>query len=424
MIENFKVVSVSYKTASIRERELLALQEDGAKQLLSTLKEALDLNELLIVSTCNRTEVYYSSDKDSSKAILRFLCLQKGIAEVEQFYPLALVVNDHAAAVEHLFRVAIGLESQVVGDIQIINQVKQAYQWSADLNMAGPFLHRLLHTIFFTNKRVVQESSFRDGAASVSYATVELAQQLTAEMAAPKALIIGVGEMGADVCRNLVGTHIKDVTITNRTAQRAQDLAKECGFKFIPFEDSLNAIEDANLIVVSISRQEPLITKELVQSLGSLSYKFFIDLSVPRSVDPRVEEVPGALVYHIDSIRNKASEALEARIACIPQVERLIAESIGEFNQWNKEMMVSPVINKLKNALEQIRQEELNRYCKQLSDEEVKKVDVITRNMMQKIIKLPVLQLKAACKRGEADTLIDVLNDLFDLEKQSAEVKE
>lgn len=424
MIENFKVVSISYKTASIREREMLALQEVGAKQLLYSLKDILDVSELLIVSTCNRTEVYYASDADLSKEIIRLLCLQKGVAEFEEFLPLFLIENNHAKAVEHLFRVSIGLESQVVGDIQIINQVKHAYQWSADLNMAGPFLHRLLHTIFFTNKRVVQESSFRDGAASVSYATVELAEQLTADVAEPKALVIGLGEMGADVCRNLVGTRIKNVTIANRTQQRAEELAKECGFNVIPFDDCWKAMEEANIIIVSISRPEPLITKEKVQALGSLTYKFFIDISVPRSVDPTVEEVPGALVYHIDNIQNKATEALQARIACIPQVEQFIRESIGEFNQWNKEMMVSPIINKLKNALEQIRQEELNRYCKQLSDDEVRKVDAITRNMMQKIIKLPVLQLKAACKRGEADTLIDVLNDLFDLEKQSAEVKE
>ncbi|MCU0429935.1 MAG: glutamyl-tRNA reductase [Cytophagaceae bacterium] len=424
MIENFKVVSVSFKTASIRQREMLSLQEAGAKQLLHTLKETFDLSELLVVSTCNRTEIYYSSDSDLSRSILQLLCLQKGVAEFEPFVSLALVINDHHQAVEHLFRVSIGLESQVVGDIQIINQVKHAYQWSADLNMAGPFLHRLLHTIFFTNKKVVQETSFRDGAASVSYATVELAEQLTADLAEPKALVIGLGEMGADVCRNLVDSHIKNVTLTNRTPQRANDLAQECGYKTIPFEEAFAAIADANLVIVSISREEPLITKNFVESLGSLSYKFFIDLSVPRSVDPSVEEVPGALVYHIDSIQNKASEALEARMACIPQVERIIVQSMEEFHQWNKEMMVSPIINKLKNALEQIRQEELNRYCKQLSSEEVKKVDVITRNMMQKIIKLPVLQLKAACKRGEADTLIDVLNDLFDLEKQSAEIKE
>jgi glutamyl-tRNA reductase len=323
-----------------------------------------------------------------------------------------------------LYNVSIGLESQVVGDIQIINQVKHAYQWSADLNLAGPFLHRLLHTIFFTNKKVVQETPFRDGAASVSYATVELAEQLTAEMLTPKALVIGLGEMGADVCRNLANSGIKDITITNRTHQRAEELAKECNVKVIPFEQVWEAIAASDVVICSISKEEPFISYEKVKALNILSYKFFIDISVPRSVEAKVEEVPGVLVYHIDNIRSKATEALERRIQAIPMVKELIAASIAEFNDWSKEMIVSPTINKLKNALEQIRQEELNRYLKQMTEEESKKVEQITKNIMQKIMKLPVLQLKAACKRGEAETLIDVLNDLFDLEKQSAEVKD
>jgi len=130
------------------------------------------------------------------------------------------------------------------------------------------------------------------------------------------------------------------------------------------------------------------------------------------------------LVYNIDHIRNRATEALEKRIKAIPLVKSIIDQSIEEFNNWSKEMVVSPTINKLKNALEQIRQEELSRFMKNMNTEESKRLDTITKNIMQKIIKLPVLQLKAACKRGEAETLIDVLNDLFDLEKQSAEVKE
>jgi len=153
-----------------------------------------------------------------------------------------------------------------------------------------------------------------------------------------------------------------------------------------------------------------------------LTYKYFLDLSVPRSVDVAVEQIPGVLVYNIDHIRNRADEALTRRLASIPQVEAIVAQSIVEFNDWSKEMMVSPTINKLKNALEQIRKEEMSRYMKNMSPEESEKIDKITRGMMQKIIKLPVLQLKAACKRGEAETLIDVLNDLFNLEQVSTEV--
>jgi glutamyl-tRNA reductase len=144
-------------------------------------------------------------------------------------------------------------------------------------------------------------------------------------------------------------------------------------------------------------------------------------MSVPRSVEAEAETIPGILVYNIDTIQHKASSALQRRVESIPQVRQIIAESIDTFNDWTRDMMVSPTIQKLKNALETIRQEELARHLKKLSPEESKRLDDITKSMMQKIIKLPVLQLKAACKRGEAETLIDVLNDLFDLEKQSSE---
>jgi glutamyl-tRNA reductase len=156
----------------------------------------------------------------------------------------------------------------------------------------------------------------------------------------------------------------------------------------------------------------------MIKRLEVLSYKFFIDLSVPRSIEPEVENIPGVLVYNIDTIQNKATAALEQRLASVPKVKQIITESIEQFQDWTKEMVVSPTIHKLKNALENIRQEELARNLKKLTPEENKLIDDVTRNIMQKIIKLPVLQLKAACKRGEAETLIDVLNDLFNLENQ------
>jgi glutamyl-tRNA reductase len=423
MISNFKAISLSHRTAPVEVRELVALDESLCKKLMLSLKEFTDASEILVLSTCNRTEVYYSSNSDCSLDIIKLIGIQKGILDIAKYSSHFTVINDHNAAIAHLFEVGIGLDSQVVGDMQISNQVKNAYQWSADLHMAGPFLHRIMHTIFFTNKKVVQGTPFRDGAASVSYATVELVEELCADIPEPKVLIIGLGEMGADVCRNMVNTPLKNITITNRTLSKAEELAKTCAVQVIPFDNVWEAVQEADVIICSISKEEPIISKEKVQNLNILSFKYFIDISVPRSIEPKVEEIPGVLVYNIDKIQNRATEALQNRINAIPKVREIIAESINEFNDWSKEMTASPVINKLKNALEQIRQEEMARYMKHLNEDESKKVEAITKNIMQKIIKLPVLQLKAACKRGEAETLIDVLNELFDLEKQSAEEK-
>jgi glutamyl-tRNA reductase len=419
MKENFKAISLSFKNAPIEIREQVSLNDEATGKLLNYFKEFTSVSDVLVLSTCNRTEVYYFNEEELSEDIIKLIGIEKGISDFDSFKPYFEIINEHDQAVERLFRVSMGLEAQVVGDIQISNQVKRAYQLSADLQIAGPFLHRLMHTIFFTNKRVVQETPFRDGAASVSYAATELVKTLTADIKSPRVLVVGVGEIGEDVCRNLVGDHRLSVKITNRTEDKAKQLAAECDFGVHPYTELWEGVNEADVIISSVGAPDPIFTKEKVDALDILSFKYFIDLSVPRSVSNEVEENPAALVFNVDSVRSKADEALEKRVKAIPQVEEIIEEAVEEFNDWSKELAVSPTINNLKNALEQIRQEELARYLKEIESEDRKMVDKVTKSMMQKILKLPVLQLKAACKRGEEENLIGVLNDLFNLEKDT-----
>ena len=424
MLETFKAISLSHKTAPLRVRELIALNEDEAKRLMLRLRDFFGLSDLLVLSTCNRTEVYYALDQNLNEEIVRLLLIEKGLTDTDNYLPYFQFFESNHQAVRHLFEVCVGLHSQVVGDMQIPNQVKQSYQWSADLEMAGPFLHRLMHTIFFTNKRVAQETSFRDGAASVSYAAVELIDELVGEHQQPNILVVGLGEIGTDVCKNLAarsGGNSANITLCNRTQARADALAEEFNFRVADLANLTDEIRQADVIISSVMRNEPLIVPALLKNVNILTFKYFIDLSVPRSVDTAVEQIPGVLVYNIDHIRNRADEALQQRMAAIPQVEAIVTQAVAEFSDWSKEMVVSPTINKLKNALEQIRRDEIARHLKHLTPDESEKVDKITRGIMQKIIKLPVLQLKAACKRGEAETLIDVLNDLFDLERQTTD---
>ena len=415
MYNHFKSVSLSHRNAPLAVREKLALTEDSAKGIMLRLKDFFEISDVLVVSTCNRTEIYYSSSEDLNDEIIKLLLIEKGISDSESYMAYFEKFSNGEQAVQHLFEVATGLHSQVVGDMQIPNQIKHAYQWTADLNLAGPFLHRLLHTIFFANKRVAQETFFRDGAASISYAAIELLDGL---MPNPKILVVGLGEIGTDVCRNLGGREGADITMLNRTRSKSERLAQELGFRMADFQNIEEEISRADIIVTSIARDEPFFTKEMMVRLRGMSFKYFIDLAVPRSVSPDVEEVPGVMLYTIDSIRSRADEALHRRLGAVPHVREIIGESVLEFNDWSKEMIVSPTIQKLKGALEQIRKEELTRFTKNLTESELEKVERITTSMMQKILKLPVLQLKAACKRGEAETLIDVLNDLFNLEKQ------
>lgn len=417
----FRALSLSHKTAPVQIREIIALSDQEIQRILLKLKEFFSLNDVLILSTCNRTEVYYSHDLDLSTEIIKLVGLEKGLPDVVNYLEYFKIYDNDRTAISHLFRVSMGLEAQVVGDIQISNQVKRAYQASADLEMAGPFLHRLMHTVFFTNKRIVQETSFREGAASLSYAAIELIESLTLNTYQPRILLIGVGEIGEDVAKNMVYLPNAKVTITNRTLSKAQEIAEPLGFEVVPFENCINAMEEADVIICSIMRNEPFITKELIKKFDIPSYKLLVDLSVPRSIETSVEDVPGVILYNVDNIRSKTSEALEKRLAAIPHVEQIIKESIEEFYSWKKEMMVSPTINKLKQTLEQIRREELSRYLKNADEKEYAVIDKITKSMMQKILKVPVVQLRAACQRDQAEEMIEFISDLFDLDRENKE---
>lgn len=421
MHNKFRAISLSHKTAPVQIRELISLDEREIHSILLKLREFFSLNDALILSTCNRTEVYYSHDLDLSTEIIKLVGLEKALSDVVNYLEYFQIFNDDRAAISHLFKVSIGLEAQVVGDIQISNQVKRSYQASADLDMAGPFLHRLMHTVFFTSKRIVQETAFRDGAASLSYATIELIDSLTSNTLQPRILLIGVGEIGEDVAKNMVHLPDAKVKITNRTLAKSEEIASQLGFEVVPFENVFEAMEEADVIVSSIMISEPFITKALVKKFNIQSYKLLVDLSVPRSIETSVEDVPGVILYNVDNIRSKATEALEKRMASIPMVEGIIAESIEEFYSWKKEMMVSPTINKLKQSLEQIRQEELARFLKNADEKEYAVIDKITKSMMQKILKVPVVQLRAACKRDQAEEMIEIISDLFDLDKIKTE---
>jgi glutamyl-tRNA reductase len=421
MQTKFRVVSLSYKSAPVHIRELISLDEAAIQRLLLKLKEFFSVSDALILSTCNRTEVYYSHELDLSVELVKLIGMERGLADAISYLDYFEVLNEEKETLSHLFRVSMGLEAQVVGDIQISNQVKRAYQAAADLELAGPFLHRLMHTIFFTNKRVVQETAFRDGAASLSYATIELIESLTQNIFQPRILVIGLGEIGEDVAKNMVHLPTAQIKITNRTQSKAEQIGIPLGFEVIPFEACQGAMEEADVVVCSVRMQEPFITKTLVESFSIPSFKVFIDLSVPRSIETSLEELPGVVLYNVDNIRSKATAALQNRLNAVPSVEVILQESIEEFGNWQKEMVVSPTIQKLKQSLEQIRKEELSRYLKNVDEKEFVLIDKITKSMMQKVLKVPVVQLRAACQRDEAAEMIELITDLFDLEKSKNE---
>jgi glutamyl-tRNA reductase len=416
MICSFKAVSLSYKNAPIKVRESVALNEEECRKLLAVLKSQITASDILVLSTCNRTEVYYHAQQDYSSQIIQCLTSLKGLEDSHNIALFFDIINSPAEAIRHLFNVSVGLESQVIGDLQISNQVKRAYQYASDGGLAGPFLHRLMHTVFSTSKHIVQETCFRDGAASVSYATVELIKELTSGILKPVILIIGLGEIGGDVCKNLCKAETGSILVANRTLEKSLAIAAEYEVEVVKWEQVPQQIAAADVIVSAVPGLQPFLKKAFLENLHIADYKCFIDLSMPRSIESSIEEIPGVLLYNIDTIKSKASQALERRKAAIPQVKELIAGAITEFNEWLKEMTISPVIHDFKKALEQIRQGEMNRHMKSMSEEESQKIELITKNILQKILKSPVLELKAASKRGEPEQLTEALRALFNLQ--------
>ncbi|MFK7899510.1 MAG: glutamyl-tRNA reductase [Cyclobacteriaceae bacterium] len=416
MVEKFRSVGISFEKTSLDKREKVSIQEKELSYFLEKAKDLFGISEIIAISTCNRTELFYSSINDVSCQLFSSLLIHNGNKISLSELADDLIMTSENDTTTRLFNISIGLESQVIGDLQIINQIKKGYQLSADLNLAGPFLHRLMHSIFFTNKKVVQETAFRDGAASVSYATYELINELAESIVNPKVAIVGTGEMGKDIALHLKDNEFKNVLLVNRTEETATKLGKEFGFDTFSLNKLPHVIDTADIIVSSINHSEPIITSELVNNHHG--YKFFIDIAVPRSIDKKVESINGVTLYTIDEIQNKTKETLVKSKKAIPQVESIIKDAIDEFNGWANELDVSPTIQRLKDALESIRKDEIEKYVKKMNTDQHELVELVTKSMVQKIIKLPVLELKAACQRGEAENLIDVLNGIFNLEEQ------
>ncbi len=414
-MEGFKALGLSYKNTPIELREKVAFNDNEANQLLIHLKETFGIEEALIISTCNRTELYYTLSLEKEIDIISILAASKGIpSEKLRGYFVEYTSNE---ATNHLFNVALGLESQVLGDIQISNQVKRAYQQSADLNLAGPHLHRLMHTIFFANKRVVQETSLQDGTASVASVAVGLIDGFIANVQNPRIALIGLGEIGQNVLENL-SHESAQITLINRTRSKAEKLAVQKNVGVSDYSELESVVNESDVVISAVTTQEPILSSKIFNS--DSIHKLLIDLSVPRSMDEDLETVPGVSLYNVDQLSERTLKARATREAAIPDAKKIIEEEVASFFSWKSEMGVSPTIQRLKSALDQIRKEELARH-KKLTDQEAELLEVVTKNMIQKVIKLPVLQLKAACKRGEAETLVEVLNNLFDLESTKVE---
>jgi len=416
-IQMFTSISIAAPKVPVEIRECFEIKPESQGDFLLRMKDFLGISEALILSTCNRCEIHYTGSFDPNK-VVSFWCSFLGIAKSD--YSSYFEIYENEDALYHLSEVSVGLKSQAIGDQQIINQIKAAYNCSVEHNMAGPFLHRLLHTIFHTNKSVSTETDFKQGSASISYSTKLMIDELTNREKEAKILIVGVGEIGEDVVKNLVKSGYKNLTLINRTIAKSIRLAKDHDLTFSNFEDLLGELDKNDIIISSIRPDEYIITSEMVGSLPENKKRIFFDLSVPRSIEPDLKTLNDTRLFTIDQIKSRVDETLKSRLSCTPLVNTIIRKNIEEFVHWVKELEVVPIIKEFKAALESIRLNELNRVAKKYKGHDLAQslITEISQSMINKIVKLPTITLKNACLRGEKENLVSALKELFELEVQ------
>jgi glutamyl-tRNA reductase len=412
-MKQFNALSLSYQQTSLEFRELFSFDDEKVSILLNQFKEIIGLEDILILSTCNRTEIYFSSNTDKVDDVFKLLALK--IRLPKESIAKHFTALKGKEAVRHLFEVSLGLNSMILGDMQIINQVKRAYQLSAYEQTAGPFLHRLLHTIFNTNKRVTHETKFKEGNTSLASAAVSRAKEFGTQFRKPKIVIVGLGEIGQTVAENLKNFN-GQVVVLNRSIEKAQKLALKYNFDYQPFELLNSEIENASVVISAVRTPEPIINIDSISDNNR--HQLYIDLSVPRSIDQNLAVHSGVIIANVDDLKEQTERTFQKRQGKIEAVNEIINQSIGELKDWQKEMEFSPVIKQLKATLEEIRQQEIKRHLENVDTKSADIIELATKNIIQKIIKLPVLHLKANCMRDDADQLSKTLSALFCLETE------
>lgn len=404
-----RAIFLSFHKSDLGTRSKFSLTEEEISLLYLKLKEVFNLHEAFIISTCNRTEIYYYSDLDISDDLIKYLLTSKGLNNHSIFSK----TTTHQESVERLFKVGIGLDSQILGDQQIIHQFKKAYQMACDADMAGVILHKLLHTLFYTNKRVINETKFGTGQASIAYVAAQLINSF--QIPTPNVLVIGVGEFGKEVAKNLEAVSSARLTLTNRSSEKAEALAKIVNANTLPFNNYQKSLSQFD-VIINCAHAENLITVKDVLNYKKLSYTYFIDLSVTCGIDKSVETAIGNIHYNLDDLKDISDRSLEDRKEAIPFVESIIKEEIEALDLWHQTTSFNPILTKVKNVLDEIRKKTIQSQLKSLDDTHLKLAEEITLKFMNELIKLPAIDLQQRCLRGEnTDERIKLLSELFNV---------
>ena len=412
ILSDFLIVGVSHWYAELEVRERFALSSDAQESLLREA-DALGLGGIIVLSTCNRTELFARGDRAEILAGL-LLKYSHGTRSDFEKYGFTKRGDD---AVQHFFRVAVGLDAQILGDLQIIKQVKTAYEHAGDFNMLDGVMHRCVQSVFRAHKRSRTETSLGSGAATTAYAAVQAAKHELGPLRNKRVVLIGTGKIGKVTCMNLISMGVKEVTLVNRNARKAEKLADRFDVNVAPFESMTARLTDADLVIVATGAKEPIIRPEhirAVRDVGSQQPIVMMDLSVPRNIDPHVGEMSNIRLINMDMLNDRLDETYKDREANIPLVEEIISEEITEFKRWYSEQRVVPTIKALTQKLEDIRRIEMQKYGSRFGETEARHAEQLTRRIVNKILAYSIDHLKE--QHESDDHVARVVQDMFKIQ--------
>jgi glutamyl-tRNA reductase len=347
-LSKFYIAGINYKKTDALTRGQFAINHQQYSNILE-LAADFNLNDLFILSTCNRTEIYAFADDPSQ--LINLLCTQTAGSK-EKFNEIAYIKNGHDA-IEHMFNVAAGLDSQILGDYEIVGQIKAAAKFSKNQGFLSMFTERLVNNVLQSSKAIKNQTELSDGTISVSFAAVQYLRENVRTIADKKILLLGIGKIGKNTCRNLVDyTETKNITLINRTEEKALELAKETTLQHAPFSELSKYIAESDIILVATSSKEPIILSSDLEGQGE---KLIIDLSIPYNVEETAQNLSNVKLINVDELSKLKDATLAKREAEIPKAKAIIAEHISEFINWYEMRKHVPALKAVKNKLKEIR---------------------------------------------------------------------
>jgi glutamyl-tRNA reductase len=421
---NIAVVGLSHQTASVEIREKLSIPENQLESAIAIVKNYPNVEEVAILSTCNRLEIYLvgKETEQGVKEITQFLCDRSKIPAQELKKHLFILL--HQDAVMHLMRVAAGLDSLVLGEGQILAQVKQTHKLGQQYKGIGSILNRLFKQALTAGKRVRTETSIGTGAVSISSAAVELAQIKTENLPDSRVAILGAGKMSRLLVQHLLAKGANNITILNRSLPRAQELANNFPEKTLQvglLSEMMNVISKSDLVFTSTSATEPILNRSKLEANITSNHNLMLfDISVPRNVDSDVNELPNINAFNVDDLKAVVAQNQESRRKMAMEAESLLEEEVEAFDLWWKSLETVPTISCLRDKMETIRAQELEKALSRLGSEFAERhqevIESLTRGIINKILHDPMVQLRAQQDIEARKKAMEALQTLFNLD--------